>query len=91
MAVTLPPIFSKISTIWASIGTLLIVFGANGASVPQFILNIFSQATVDAVTIFLGAAITFYQYLRTLKGATAEVKSASSPTIGHFLNPFKAF
>lgn len=87
----LPAWVTRISTIWASIGVLLAVFGGQGIELPAVITNIFSQAFVDAVITFTGSAIAFYQFIRTLTASKSDVKSLATPTIGHYLNPFKSF
>lgn len=63
---------NKILSTWAAIGVSLIAMGSSGfISLPDILLELFSQDFVDRVDIVIkaiisaiGAAITFAQYFR---------------------------
>lgn len=86
----LPPWVTKITTLWAGIGALLILFGSQGVAVPEFVLSIFSQGFVDAVIAFIGAVLVFYQYIRINVFGKAEARVASAmDKTKYLLNPFR--
>jgi len=69
----------------------LILVGAQGASIPSWLPDIFSQAFVDAVLVAVGAVINFYQFVRSIFVKTdAQIKTlAADNKVSYFLNPFK--
>lgn len=82
-------------TIWVALGSLLIVFAAQGIGIPEVLLEIFSQATVDAILAVVGSVIVFVQYVRNniltkLKDDEGEVQVLSTGAkVMYFVNPFK--
>jgi hypothetical protein len=82
---------AKISAIWASIGLFLTATGIIGNAGPSWLAAVFSQTFVDALTVFIGSVITFYQFVRVIFAAkpSAEVKVFSTNDKLSYLNPFK--
>lgn len=88
---TLPKWASRAQAIWTAIGSFLILIGAQGAGIPTWITDIFSQSFVDAVIVAAGAVITFYQFVRAIfiKTDTSVKTLSSGAKASYFLNPFK--
>jgi multisubunit Na+/H+ antiporter MnhG subunit len=85
---------TKIQGIWVAIGSLLMILGTQaGISFPDFLLDIFSQATLDALSAVLGSVVVFYQYLRAIFAkdelAGVEVLVMSSNSKLRYLHPFR--
>lgn len=86
----LPSWIAKWSAAWIGVGTLLMIFGAQGVAVPQFLIDLFSQKTAEAVTVFIGAVIAFLQFVRTLAPKSdAQIHARSAGNKWAWANPFK--
>lgn len=86
----LPAWVTRAQAIWVAVGAFLIVLGSQGAGIPAWLGNLFSQATFDAILVVVGAVVTFYQYVRSIFAAKAEVSSYSAGVDwGYVINPFK--
>lgn len=89
----LPKWVLKVTTIWVAIGSLLMVTGSQGVTLPDFLPKLFSQELVDAVLQVIGAVITFVQFVRTMfvtNKLESDVQVLSVSDKRKFiLNPFK--
>jgi hypothetical protein len=63
-----------------------------GISTPEWLPELFTQGFIQAVTVFFGALISFYQVLRAIfaKDQASGVSTmSSSQKLAFILNPFK--
>lgn len=90
----LPNWVTRLQNAWVALGALLIVLGAQGVQVPQFILNIFSQEFVDNTLVVVGSVFTYIQYIRGqvlagVKNSVAVMALSVEKVRAFGLNPFK--
>lgn len=90
----LPNWVTRLQNAWVALGALLIVLGAQGVQVPQFILNIFSQEFVDNTLVVVGGVFTYIQYIRgqvlaSVKNSVAVMALSVEKVRAFGLNPFK--
>ena len=77
-------IITKISALWATIGTLLITLGIQG---PDWLPVIFGDQFTSLLLVAIGAVIDFYQFARTVFAA----KNGDTQALAkkNYWNPFR--